>query len=94
MQSSGNKRFSSVEVDIDCASGGEIVSKAITANPDTVTVVDSFKSPVQEDTIRRIAVRKISSGIQFQFITLNSNPAVRSVYLRATTHGKNNQSKI
>lgn len=88
------KRFSSVEADIDCTNGGTIDISLITLNPDTTTLLDTFTSTVAEDTTRRPAARKIAYGAQVRYRTFNQNPSIRTSHVRATALGKTNISIV
>ena len=89
----GDKRFSTSEVELFADNGGQVKTTIEVYNPDVTTVTDNFGVPVAEDVTRRIPVRKIGSGIQLKFETLNLRPSVRSSYIYAINQLKTNQSK-
>lgn len=88
-----DKRFSNIEVDINCDAGASIKTYVETVNPDTRTLVDTFGSPTSEDFTRRLPVRKIGYGIQISFETDSLITSVRSVNTVATILPKQNISK-
>ena len=89
----GDKRFSTSEIEVSSEAGGQVKTTIEVYNPDVTTVTDNFGVPVAEDVTRRIPVRKIGSGIQLKFETLNLRPSVRSSYIYAINQFKTNQSK-
>ena len=89
----GDKRFSTSEVEVSSEAGGQVKTTIEVYNPDVTTVTDNFGVPVAEDVTRRIPVRKIGSGIQLKFETLNLRPSVKSSYIYAINQFKTNQSK-
>ena len=88
-----DKRFSTAEVDVVCDAGSQIKTYAITTNPDTNVMIDSFGSQFDEDSTRRTAIRKIAYGVQLKFTTNNKRSSIRATNLIATTMGKQNISK-
>jgi hypothetical protein len=92
-QSIGDKRFSTSEVEMVSDAGSQILTTVEVYNPDVTTVTDRFGVPVTEDSVRRIPVRKIGSGIQLKFETTNLRPSIRSAYIYAINQFKTNQSK-
>ena len=88
-----DKRFSTSEIDIVCEPASQISTYAETINPDTTTVVDVYGSPTQEDSIRRLAIRKIAYGLQLKFTTNSLRTSIRSTNIFATLMGKQNISK-
>jgi hypothetical protein len=88
-----DKRFSTIEVDLVSNAGGQISTYAETINPDTTTLLDSFGSPLDEDSTRRLAIRKIAYGIQMRFTTNNLRTSVRATNITGTIMGKQNISK-
>lgn len=88
-----DKRFSTAEVDVVCNAGSQIKTYAITTNPDTNVIIDSFGSQFDEDSTRRTAIRKIAYGIQLKFTTNNKRSSIRATNLTATAMGKQNISK-
>lgn len=92
-QSIGDKRFSTVESELLCDAGGQVKTTINVFNPDVLTQVDSYGSPSLEDAARRVPVRKIGTGIQIKYETLNLRPSIRAAYIYATKLLKTNRSK-
>ena len=88
-----DKRFSTLEVDLVCEPASQISTYIDTINPDTTTLVDFYGSPTQEDSTRRLAVRKIGYGLQARFITNSLRISIRGTNLTFTILGKQNISK-
>lgn len=89
----GDKRFSTAENEILVDAGGQIQTQANVFNPDTATQIDNFGSASSEDFKRSVPIRKIGTGIELTFTTINLRPTVRSSFIYATTQKQNNQSK-
>lgn len=89
----GDKRFSTSEVEIVSDAGGQVVTQAEVTNPDTTTTIDSYGSPITEDSKRSVPIRKIGTGIQLRFSTNNLRPSIRSAFIYAIIQKQNNQSK-
>lgn len=88
-----DKRFSTAEIDLVCEPASQISTYAETINPDTTTVLDVYGSPTQEDSTRRLAVRKIAYGLQLRFTTNSLRTSIRATNVIATLMGKQNISK-
>ena len=88
-----DKRFSTLEVDVVCEPASQISTYVDTINPDTTTLVDFYGSPAQEDSTRRLAVRKIGYGLQARFTTNSLRTSIRGTNLTSTMLGKQNISK-
>ena len=88
-----DKRFSTLEVDVVCEPASQISTYVDTINPDTTTLVDFYGSPTQEDSTRRLAVRKIGYGLQARFTTNSLRTSIRGTNLTFTMLGKQNISK-
>lgn len=86
------KRFSTVEAEINCNAGSAIKTYADLLNQDGFTQVDSFGSPSDEDFTRRNPIRKIGTGLQIKFITNNLRTAIRSLFVVGTNLGKTNKN--
>lgn len=89
----GDKRFSSAEAEVIADAGSQVITTAEIANPDAVTVIDTFGFQFTEDSVRRNPIRKTGSGIQLKFTTVNKRPSIRSAYVYAIVQKKTNQSK-
>lgn len=89
----GDKRFSTVESEIICDAGGQINTTISVYNPDVTTQVDRFGSQFTEDAARRVPVRKIGTGLQIKYETLNLRPSIRASYIYASQQKNNNISK-
>lgn len=89
----GDKRFSTVETEVVCDAGSQIKTTAEVLNPDTTTIVDIYGSQFTEDSTRRVPVRKIGTGIQIKYETLNLRPSIRAAYIYAQNQLKSNISK-
>ena len=92
-QTIGDKRFSTVESELLCDAGGQVNTTIEVFNSDVVIQVDSYGSPTFEDAARRVPVRKIGTGIQIKYETLNLRPSIRASYIYATKLLKTNKSK-
>lgn len=88
-----DKRFSKVDVDLDLQSGGNVIVKAITINPDTETELNQYGSPEDEDVLLRYPIRKIAQNLQIKVENLNLRPTIKSVLIEANSTGRNTQTK-
>jgi hypothetical protein len=88
-----SKRFSTLEVDLVCEPASQISTYIETLNPDTSTLVDNYGSPANEDSTRRLAIRKIAYGLSARFTTNSLRASIRAVNLTSTLMGKKNISK-
>jgi hypothetical protein len=73
--------------------GSQVKTTIQVYNPDITTTTDTFGFPLTEDIARRVPVRKIGTGIELKFETLNLRPSIRSAYIYAISQFKTNQSK-
>ena len=89
----GDKRFSTVEVEMVADAGSQIQTIAEVYNPDISTTIDTFGAQFTEDSARRNGIRKIGTGIQLQFVSTNLRPSIRSAYIYATVQKQTNTSK-
>jgi len=89
----GEKRFSTAEVEVVSDAGSQVQTSAIIDNPDAISVIDTYGFPAQEDSTRRNPIRRLGSGIQLFFQSINLRPSVRSAYVYAVQKLKNNQSR-
>lgn len=88
-----DKRFSSVDLDIDLQAGANIKITAITTNPDTETELNQYSSQVTEDVLLRYPVRRIAQNMQIKVENLHLRPTVKSIFVEASFVGKNTQTK-
>jgi hypothetical protein len=87
-----DKRFSTLEVDLVCESASQISTFVETINPDTSNLIDFFGSPANEDSTRRLAIRRIAYGLQAKFTTNSLRASIRAVNITSTLMGKQNIS--
>jgi hypothetical protein len=90
----GDKRFSTAETEMIADAGSQVQTSIEVVNPDVNAVVDKFGSQFTEDSARRVAIRKIGTGIQLEFLSTNLRPSIRSVFIYATMQKQTNTSKI
>lgn len=91
-QTNREKRFSSVQVDAEFPAGGSMDISAITVNPDSTTILNSYGSPTDEDATLRFPVRKSGYYAQIKFKSKNLRPSVRSVTVEAIIPGHMTQT--
>lgn len=92
-QSLREKRFSTLESEINCFAGSRVKTYADVQNQDTYTLIDTYGSATEENSTRRNALRKIGTGIQIKYITDNLRSSIYSSIVNATVLGKQNISK-
>ena len=92
-QTNREKRFSSIQSDLQLPASGSIITSFITINPDYTTVVSNYGSPIDEDFILRTPVRKSGYYAQVRFNTTNLRPSIRSVTVEAIVPGHMTQSR-
>lgn len=92
-QTSGDKRFSSVQADVNFPAFGQIDVDFITTNPDTSTRLYDFAPPVNEDYILRLPCRKVAYSSQVKFNVNSYRPSIRSVSVEAILVGHNIHTK-
>lgn len=90
---SSDKRFSSIQSDINFPAFGEVSVDLVTTNPDTETRLLDFSPISNEDYILRLPARKIAYSCQVKFTTNSFRPSVRSVSVESTIVGHNTQTK-
>lgn len=93
LQTNREKRFSSVQVDAELPAGGAMDVTAITINPDTNTLLNSYGSPATEDVTLRFPVRKSGYYAQIKLESKNLRPSFRSVTVEAVVPGHMTQTK-
>jgi hypothetical protein len=91
-QTNREKRFSSVQIDAEFPAGGAIDITAVTVNPDSNTLLYSFGSPLNEDHMLRLPIRKSGYYAQIKINTLNLRPSIRSVTVEAIIPGHMTQT--
>lgn len=91
-QTNREKRFSSVQVDAEFPAGGAVDITAITVNPDSETILNSYGSPTNEDATLRLPVRKSGYYAQIKFKSKNLRPSIRSATVQAIVPGQMTQT--
>ena len=91
-QTNREKRFSSTQVDVELQAGGAMDITAITVNPDSETLLNSYGSPVAEDATLRFPVRKTGYYSQIKIQGKHLRPAIRSVTVEAIVPGHMTQT--
>ncbi len=92
-QTSADKRFSSVQSDVNFPAFGDIDVDFITTNPDTVTRLLDFAPQTNEDYVLRLPARKIAYSSQVKFTTNAYRPTIRSVSVESLLIGHNIHTK-
>ena len=92
-QTSGDKRFSSVQSDVNFPAFGQIDVDFITTNPDTSTRLFDFAPPSNEDYILRLPCRKVAYSSQVKYTVNSYRPSIRSVSVEAVLVGHNIHTK-
>jgi hypothetical protein len=88
-----DKRFTSLEYDLQIPAGSAIRASSVTQNPDTIRVLDEYGANADgEDATRRVPIRKTAYGIRIRFESTYKRPVVRGVLVDATIPGRNTQS--
>jgi len=83
------KRFVSVNADMDFNGQGVVQTTLNTYNQDTSNVLDISTSALQEDKTRRFPVRKVATGAEIQFDSLQGTPTIKSISIEAAIVGRN-----
>lgn len=91
-QTNREKRFSSVQVDAEFPAGGVMDVTAITVNPDSETLLNSYGSPTDEDATLRFPVRKSGYYSQVKLTSRHLRPSIRSVTIEAIVPGHMTQT--
>ena len=91
-QTNREKRFSSMQVDIEFPAGGALDITAVTVNPDSTTLLNSYGSATDEDITLRIPTRKSGYYSQIKFKSKNLRPSIRSVTVEAIIPGHMTQT--
>jgi hypothetical protein len=92
-KTSADKRFSSVQSDMNFTNFGEIDVDFITTNPDTQTRLLDFAPAENEDYVLRLPARKIAYSSQVKFTVEGFRPTIRSVSVEASLVGHNIHTK-
>lgn len=92
-QTSSDKRFSSVQSDVNFPAFGQIDVDFITTNPDTSTRLFDFAPSNNEDYILRLPCRKIAYSSQVKYVVNSYRPSIRSVSVEAVLVGHNIHTK-
>lgn len=88
-----DKRFATVQSDVNFPELGDIHVDFITTNPDTSTRLLDFTSQANEDYALRLPARKIAYSSQVRFTTNAYRPSIRSVLVESIIVGHNIHSK-
>lgn len=88
-----DKRYSTVETEMDCMAGSNVKTTAVVTNPDTSSVLEDFFAPASEDYSRRNPIRKIGTGLQVMYEMSYFRPSIRSLTVNAMIHSKTNKSE-
>jgi hypothetical protein len=88
-----DKRYSTVETEMECQAGSNIKTIAVVTNPDTSTQLDDFYAPANEDFSRRSPIRKTGTGLQMRYLMSFFRPNIRSLTINATMQTKTNKSE-
>jgi hypothetical protein len=88
-----DKRYSTVETEMECQAGSNVRTTAIVTNPDTVNVLDDFYAPLNEDFSRRNPIRKTGTGLQMKYNMSFFRPNIRSLTINASMQTKTNKSE-
>lgn len=91
-QTNREKRFSSTQIDVEVQAGGALDITAVTVNPDSETLLNSYGSPVEEDVTLRFPVRKTGYYAQIKVQGKHLRPSIRSVTVEAIVPGHMTQT--
>jgi hypothetical protein len=92
-KTSSDKRFSSIQADINFPAFGDIHIDFITTNPDTTTRLLDFNPSTNEDYTLRVPARKTGYSSQVKFTTNAYRPSIRSITVESVIIGHNIHSK-
>lgn len=87
------KRFASAGVDIDFNEVGVVKTSVITYNTDTQLLLDVSTASLREDKTRKFPIRKVATGAELEFISLQGNPVIKSYAIEATLAGRDLRNK-
>ena len=88
-----DKRFATVQSDVNFPELGDIHIDFITTNPDTTSRLLDFISHSNEDYAIRLPARKIAYSSQVRFTTNAYRPSIRSILVESIIVGHNIHSK-
>jgi hypothetical protein len=88
-----DKRFATVQSDVNFPELGDIHIDFITTNPDTTSRLLDFTSHSNEDYAIRLPARKIAYSSQVRFTTNAYRPSIRSILVESIIVGHNIHSK-
>jgi hypothetical protein len=88
-----DKRFSSLNTDLDFEQGGGIQTLVNTLNPDTSKLVDQTSASSQEDYTRSFPIRKVAVGADVEFRSLQGRPIIKSLTIDAILVGRDTKNK-
>ena len=83
------KRFSSLQTDLNFQNFGEIKIDFITINQDSTTRLVDFNPTTTSDFLVRLPVRKTAYAAQVKLSTNAYNPSIRAIYVDAVPIGRN-----
>lgn len=92
-QTNREKRFSSMQADVEFTAGAAVDVSFITVNPDSNTLLTSYGSSASEDVLLRVPTRKSGYYSQVHFQSKNLRPSIRSVSVQAVVPGQMTQTK-
>jgi hypothetical protein len=88
-----DKRFASLNTDLDFEQGGGIQTLVNTYNPDSSKLVDQTSASSQEDYTRSFPVRKVAVGADVEFRSLQGRPIIKSLTIDAILVGRDTKNK-
>lgn len=88
-----DKRFASLEYEVQMNAGAAVKASVVTVNPDVITLVDEYGASGNSiDATRRVPVRKTAYGVKVRFESENKRPVIRGLLVDAILPGRNTQS--
>jgi hypothetical protein len=88
-----DKRFASLEYDVQMEAGAAVKASVVTLNPDVVTLVDEYGASGETlDATRRVPIRKTAYGVKVRFESERKRPVIRGLLVDAILPGRNTQS--
>ena len=88
-----DKRFSTIQADVNIPTNGDIHIDFVTTNPDTTSRLLDFSSETDEDYALRMPARKVAYSSQVKITTSSYRPSIRSVLVESIIVGHNIHSK-
>jgi hypothetical protein len=92
METSKEKRFSSVNVDAVFEASGEFQTVVKIFNPDQEAIVDTAYSPNANDVTRRVGIARRGYAAETSIISTMGRPIIRGISVDATVAGRSNKS--